>query len=163
MRRWPVWACNNRLNCNPRPKNLWIRLWDIWWYLMALYGKPKKSLRRDSFFTEVLVGASGIEPPTTTMSRWCSTTELRACNWDSTTFWFRRNVWDKTEWAHSYFAPHTVYWLTLSRLCWHSKMCLLELGDFISHLSCLLEFKIASQRIHLFFQSFDSFFEFFCR
>jgi hypothetical protein len=25
-----------------------------------------------------LVGASGIEPPTTTMSRWCSTTELRA-------------------------------------------------------------------------------------
>ena len=26
-----------------------------------------------------MVGASGIEPPTTTMSRWCSTTELRAC------------------------------------------------------------------------------------
>ena len=25
-----------------------------------------------------MVGASGIEPPTTTMSRWCSTTELRA-------------------------------------------------------------------------------------
>ena len=28
---------------------------------------------------EKMVGASGIEPPTTTMSRWCSTTELRAC------------------------------------------------------------------------------------
>lgn len=27
-----------------------------------------------------MVGTSGIEPPTTTMSRWCSTTELRACN-----------------------------------------------------------------------------------
>ena len=26
-----------------------------------------------------LVGASGIEPPTPTMSTWCSTTELRAC------------------------------------------------------------------------------------
>ena len=26
-----------------------------------------------------VVGASGIEPPTPTMSRWCSTTELRAC------------------------------------------------------------------------------------
>jgi hypothetical protein len=26
----------------------------------------------------MMVGASGIEPPTTTMSRWCSTTELRA-------------------------------------------------------------------------------------
>ena len=26
-----------------------------------------------------MVGASGIEPPTTTMSRWCSTAELRAC------------------------------------------------------------------------------------
>ena len=25
-----------------------------------------------------MVGTSGIEPPTTTMSRWCSTTELRA-------------------------------------------------------------------------------------
>ena len=27
---------------------------------------------------KIMVGASGIEPPTTTMSRWCSTTELRA-------------------------------------------------------------------------------------
>jgi RecA-family ATPase len=31
-----------------------------------------------SVLTRPLVGASGIEPPTTTMSRWCSTTELRA-------------------------------------------------------------------------------------
>ena len=29
--------------------------------------------------TVYMVGASGIEPPTTTMSRWCSTAELRAC------------------------------------------------------------------------------------
>ena len=28
--------------------------------------------------TSEMVGTSGIEPPTTTMSRWCSTTELRA-------------------------------------------------------------------------------------
>ena len=50
--------------------------------------QTKKSLARGSFFNndEELVGASGIEPPTTTMSRWCSTTELRACSRDSTTF-----------------------------------------------------------------------------
>ena len=28
-----------------------------------------------------LVGAIGIEPTTPTVSRWCSTTELRACDW----------------------------------------------------------------------------------
>ena len=42
-------------------------------HLVLIYGTlwhpQKKSLRRDSIFTEVLVGASGIEPPTTTMSR----------------------------------------------------------------------------------------------
>lgn len=27
-----------------------------------------------------MVGTSGVEPPTTTMSRWCSTAELRAYN-----------------------------------------------------------------------------------
>jgi multidrug efflux pump len=43
--------------------------WTVLWTSLEVIGHRA---------VEHLVGASGIEPPTTTMSRWCSTTELRA-------------------------------------------------------------------------------------
>ena len=84
-----------------------------------------------------VVGASGIEPPTPTMSTWCSTTELRA-------YRAMRTIPSRTV-ARKHCAASSV---TCRRQPLFAK-----LANSVAHQSRLFEFQVSGMPIHFLLQA----------